>query len=58
MELSGKHVIVVGLGKSGIAAARLCVERGARVTGTDSGPRDKLSRELDSLDIEVVEEAE
>ncbi|HVJ16828.1 MAG TPA: UDP-N-acetylmuramoyl-L-alanine--D-glutamate ligase [Polyangiaceae bacterium] len=54
MELSGKHVIVVGLGKSGIAAARLCVERGAKVTGTDSAPRDKLSRELDSLDIEVV----
>jgi UDP-N-acetylmuramoylalanine--D-glutamate ligase len=35
MELAGKKVLVVGLGRSGLAAARLCHARGARVTGTD-----------------------
>jgi len=35
MELAGKKVLVVGLGRSGLAAARLCRERGARVTATD-----------------------
>ena len=35
MELAGKKVLVVGLGRSGLAAARLCRERGAQVTATD-----------------------
>ncbi len=34
-ELSGKRVVVVGLGTSGLAAARLCLGRGARVVLTD-----------------------
>jgi UDP-N-acetylmuramoylalanine--D-glutamate ligase len=39
VELSGKRVLVVGLGRSGLGAALLCLERGARVTATDSrGP--------------------
>jgi UDP-N-acetylmuramoylalanine--D-glutamate ligase len=54
MDLSGKNVVVVGLGKSGIAAARLCKEQGAKVIGTDSAPRETLSRELAKLDIEIV----
>ncbi len=37
MDLAGKRVVVVGLGKSGVAAARLCRARGARVVGTRSG---------------------
>ncbi len=36
IDLSGQRVVVVGLGASGIAAAELCVGRGARVTATDS----------------------
>lgn len=36
MDLSGKNVVVVGLGASGIAAAKLCVQHGATVTGTDT----------------------
>lgn len=36
MDLSGRRVLVVGLGYSGIAAARLCAMRGARVTGLDA----------------------
>ena len=57
MELQGKQVIVVGLGKSGISAARLCRERGASVVGTDAAPLEKLlpaARELGGAGIEVV----
>jgi UDP-N-acetylmuramoylalanine--D-glutamate ligase len=53
MELNGKSVIVVGLGKSGVAAARLCRDRGARVVGTDSAPLGELSEDARGLDIEV-----
>lgn len=35
MELGGRRVIVVGLGKSGKAAVRLCHDRGAQVIATD-----------------------
>lgn len=35
MQLEGRRVTVVGLGRSGVAAARLCRDRGAQVTLTD-----------------------
>jgi UDP-N-acetylmuramoylalanine--D-glutamate ligase len=38
MELKNKRVLVVGLGKSGLAAARFLKERGARVTVSDARP--------------------
>ncbi|HEY4355515.1 MAG TPA: UDP-N-acetylmuramoyl-L-alanine--D-glutamate ligase [Acidobacteriaceae bacterium] len=38
MELTNKRVLVVGLGKSGLAAARFLKARGARVTVSDSRP--------------------
>src|SRR5665213_2093528 len=38
MELNNKRVLVVGLGKSGLAAARFLKERGARVTVSDARP--------------------
>jgi UDP-N-acetylmuramoylalanine--D-glutamate ligase len=53
MDLRNRSVIVVGLGKSGIAAARLCQERGARVVGTDSSPLEKLPKEASELGIEL-----
>jgi UDP-N-acetylmuramoylalanine--D-glutamate ligase len=53
MELEGKNVIVVGLGKSGVSAVRLCRDRGARVVGTDSSPLGELTPEACGLDIEV-----
>jgi UDP-N-acetylmuramoylalanine--D-glutamate ligase len=37
MELSGKRVLVLGLGLSGVSAARFCAERGARVVAADEG---------------------
>ncbi|HET7538985.1 MAG TPA: UDP-N-acetylmuramoyl-L-alanine--D-glutamate ligase [Polyangiaceae bacterium] len=54
MELAGKRVLVVGLGKSGVAAAKLCLGRGALVVGTDSAPAEKLSAEARALGIELV----
>jgi UDP-N-acetylmuramoylalanine--D-glutamate ligase len=36
MDLEARRVLVVGLGHSGIAAARLCARRGAKVTGLDA----------------------
>jgi UDP-N-acetylmuramoylalanine--D-glutamate ligase len=56
-ELSGKKVVVVGLGASGVAAARLCLRRGARVVATDSKTRDQLSAgavELEGLGATLV----
>ncbi len=56
-ELSGKRVVVVGLGTSGVAAARLCLRRGASVTANDVRPLEQLSadaRALESLGAEVV----
>ncbi|HEY1690731.1 MAG TPA: UDP-N-acetylmuramoyl-L-alanine--D-glutamate ligase [Polyangiaceae bacterium] len=49
-ELSGKRVVVVGLGASGVAAVRLCLRRGARVVATDGKPREALSPEALALE--------
>jgi UDP-N-acetylmuramoylalanine--D-glutamate ligase len=54
MNLKEQRVIVVGLGKSGVAAARLCLERGARVLGTDGAAREELSDDARALGIEIV----
>ncbi|HEY4103812.1 MAG TPA: UDP-N-acetylmuramoyl-L-alanine--D-glutamate ligase [Polyangiaceae bacterium] len=54
MELNGKRVIMVGLGKSGIAAAKLCRARGANVIGTDSASAEKLAPEVHALGVELV----
>lgn len=49
MNLSGKRVVVVGLGASGVAAARLCVRRGARVTVTDAKTEGELGAPTQEL---------
>jgi UDP-N-acetylmuramoylalanine--D-glutamate ligase len=49
-ELSGKRIVVVGLGASGVAAARLCLRRGARVVANDGKPRDALGDEARALE--------
>jgi UDP-N-acetylmuramoylalanine--D-glutamate ligase len=53
MDLALQRVIVVGLGKSGIAACRLCQSRGARVIGNDSAPLERLAPEVAALGIEI-----
>jgi UDP-N-acetylmuramoylalanine--D-glutamate ligase len=54
MDLSGKRVIILGLGQSGISAARLCRGRGAEVVGTDRLPLDELSPAVRELDLRLV----
>jgi UDP-N-acetylmuramoylalanine--D-glutamate ligase len=49
-ELKGRNVTVVGLAKSGLAAARLLAREGARVTVTDRRPAAEATRELAALD--------
>ena len=56
IELRGKRVLVVGLGRSGVAAARLCASRGARVTVTDRRPAGELGPAASSLPTEIVRE--
>jgi UDP-N-acetylmuramoylalanine--D-glutamate ligase len=48
IQLENKRVLVVGLGKSGLAAAQFLKERGARVTVSDARPA-TLIAELPSL---------
>ena len=50
--MRGQRVAVVGLGKSGIAAARLCLQRGADVVAIDQKSRDSLS--IDALRLEAA----
>ena len=42
MEIAGRRVLVVGAARSGIAAARFLLARGARVTLTDRRPPEEL----------------
>src|SRR5207253_333861 len=44
-----KRVLVVGLARTGVAAARFCADRGARVTVTDARGEGALGRELAAL---------
>jgi UDP-N-acetylmuramoylalanine--D-glutamate ligase len=45
LELAGKDVVVVGLARSGVAAAELVARRGARVVVTDGKPEGELTEE-------------
>jgi UDP-N-acetylmuramoylalanine--D-glutamate ligase len=49
MQLNNKHVLVVGLGKSGVASALFLKERGARVTVSDTKSGDELRNEIPAL---------
>ncbi len=49
MDLRGKHILVVGLARTGIAAARFLQRRGARVTATDQAAQERLSPEVARL---------
>jgi UDP-N-acetylmuramoylalanine--D-glutamate ligase len=51
VQLADKQVIVVGLGRSGVAAARLCLSQGARVIGTDANPLSQLTAAAQDLPI-------
>src|SRR5580692_11394777 len=49
MELKGKRVLVVGLGKSGVASALFLKAHGARVTVSDTKSGDELRNEIPVL---------
>jgi UDP-N-acetylmuramoylalanine--D-glutamate ligase len=49
MEVNGKRVLVVGLGKSGVASALFLKARGARVTVSDTKTEDELRGEIPAL---------
>src|SRR5881227_1610804 len=49
MELNGKRVLVVGLGKSGVASALFMKNHGARVTVSDTQSGDELRNEIPVL---------
>ncbi len=43
MEVQGKKIVIVGAGKSGLAAARYCAQKGADVVINDARTRDELA---------------
>jgi len=50
--LDGRTVAVVGLARSGVAAARLAMRLGSRVLASDSAPRARLAAEAAGLERE------
>ena len=56
MELRSKRVLVVGLGKSGLAAARFLKDRGARVTVSDIRPAGLIAELPSLLDAGIMVE--
>lgn len=57
LDFTGKRILVVGMARSGRAAARFLARRGAVVTGTDIKERGEFGaalRELESLPINLV----
>src|SRR5271168_2216099 len=49
MDVTNKRVLVVGLGKSGVASALFLKARGARVTVSDAKPQDEFKNEIPVL---------
>jgi UDP-N-acetylmuramoylalanine--D-glutamate ligase len=54
MELRGKKVLVVGLARTGLAAARFCFAQGARVTVNDARDASSLAPVLAGLPPEIA----
>jgi UDP-N-acetylmuramoylalanine--D-glutamate ligase len=49
IDLAGKRVVVVGLAQTGVAVARFCARRGARVIVSDAKPAEKLAAPIAEL---------
>lgn len=54
LQVLGKKAIVVGLGSSGVSAARLLAAQGARVVATDAHSGPEVGAGLEKLGIELV----
>jgi UDP-N-acetylmuramoylalanine--D-glutamate ligase len=57
MEIKNKRILVVGLGKSGLAAAQFLKARGARVTVSDARPATLIAELSELLDKGFMVEA-
>ena len=55
MEWQGKNVLIIGLARSGIGAARLCARHGARVTVLDAKPAEQVKEKTAQLQDVPVE---
>lgn len=56
-RFNGKHIVVLGLGKSGVATAKLLQSLGAYVVVNDSKPYEQVEdevKELQSLGVQVI----
>ena len=49
MDVRNKRVLVVGMARSGIAAAKLLAQKGAAVTINDMKPEEAFGGQLDEL---------
>ena len=49
VELKNKHVLVVGMARTGVATALFCAARGAAVTATDSRTESEIGDGLAKL---------
>ncbi len=49
MNLTGKKIVVIGMGKTGIATARFLGKQGAKVAVTDEQPIDKWGEEFEQI---------
>ncbi len=49
IELKDKRVLILGLARTGIATARFCVARGARVTALDDRSAEQLGEAVGEL---------
>lgn len=49
MKLANKRILVVGMARSGVAAAQLLLENGATPVLSDRKPEDAFGGELDAL---------
>lgn len=56
VDFRGSRVLVVGLGKSGAAAAKLLLKKGAKVTVTDQGSKKDLRKFSNELPSSVKKE--
>jgi UDP-N-acetylmuramoylalanine--D-glutamate ligase len=56
LEVKGKRILVAGIGKSGLAAARFLREHGARVTVSDSRPATVIAELPQLLDEGIMVE--
>lgn len=50
MDLDGRNVVVVGLGRTGAAAAEFLLKKGSRVVVTDPKPYEALAEQADALE--------